>query len=749
MLQKTVFDFGFSLKQIFLILTVLCQFTAVAQNTKNGDLEKEKLFSNIQSYLENNRLIGFRDDDIGLLDSLSSYTSKVENLNIPTQEVSEYTSILKALEFFHKYLVKKEHTKETYLFGQEYLRVTRNDDLSYKVRKAMLPIGMRLHLGEEDDYLLQLFEDIINYQNKHILASTDADFVYYFKGYYLYELQKFDEALHSFEQIRSPEYQAMKVSFRIIYYFTIKEYEKGIAYYNANVDNPNFDKIDQFEIKDQLALSLNMIQDYQTAIELFENDLTYLYEEESDETITLKYRISDSYIGAQEYQKARVLLEYIFDNKKVKETYPQVYDYSLMSLLKVYVKMLDTKEFDKFEQKVEDLINFYETNSLVGVKIRLLKAEHLYNKEQFEEAYEIVKGLVPYFDKIRNSSTFKEEGYALLSKITLSLSKEEESKFYKNAYQEVIKENYEAEKTKSEISKEILSSNYKRKIAKQEADIANINLRLERTKKKRDITIVIIVSVILVLSIIMVIVLLGRRKLQSAFSEVKREKLSVDILLGEREKLLAYVSHQSKVPMVNMKYMLDMIENVRDMSSEEVEFMTKSVKYSLNNVDAQMKDILNWSKLVLNKRIEINKENLYEMVHELIEENRFLAGQKNIMILNSIGKDIFINTNKLALKTIISNLLVNAIKYSDKNSEVTVSFDKNSVAIQDSAKALSEEKKNLLLTKQQPITAESNQKNQMITSSGLGLFIAKDLCEKLNYQLDIKNKGNNTFLIIL
>lgn len=721
-----------------------------AQDNKNSVISKENLFANARSYIENNYVIGLRNDAPGLADSLSYYKVKIDQLSLSPKEKSQYGSVITALEFYYQFRVENQFTEETYSIGKRYFDQNhRNDLLSYKVRLGMLPLGMRLHIGKKNDYLLQLFDNAIKYQNSHRVASKDAAYAYYNQGYYFYELQKFDESLECFEKINDATYEATKISFKLLYYFTIKEYSRGLLYYENNIDNPNLTEEDLFEIKSQLSHSLIMIQDHETAVELFETDLGYRYDQETMNTVALKYRISSAYLGLQEYQKAQALLEYIVENKKVKDFFPQVYEYSLMNLLNVYTQTANLKDFERFNEEANRLIEFYDASSIVGVKIRMLKAEHLYLKEEFDEAYEMIKNLEPQFDVIRNGNAFKEVGYALLSKIALSLSKQEESDFYKNAYQELVKANYESEKSKSEVSKEILSSNYRRKIAKQEADIANINLKLEKTRKKRDITIIIVVSIVAVLSIIIIIVLFGRRKLQLAFSEVKKEKLSVDILLGEREKLLAYVSHQSKVPMVNMKYMLDMIENVRDMSEEEVEFITQSVKYSLNNVDAQMKDILNWSKLVLNKYIEISKENLHAIIQELIEENRFLAAQKNISILNSISGDIFVNTNKLALKTIISNLLVNAIKYSDKNSKVFVGFDGNSISIQDSAKALSDEKKEILLARQKTVTVASNQKKQMFTSSGLGLFIAKDLCEKLNYQIDIQNTKNNTFLVIL
>jgi signal transduction histidine kinase len=209
-----------------------------------------------------------------------------------------------------------------------------------------------------------------------------------------------------------------------------------------------------------------------------------------------------------------------------------------------------------------------------------------------------------------------------------------------------------------------------------------------------------------------------------------------------KSRFLASMSHETRNPLNSIMGMIDLMMET-NLDEEQIENLN-IMRYSANKLHKLLNDILDLSRIEANK-VSIEKAffNLHEEIKKLIQSHQVQARQNNNRLLLYISPEVpvTIKSDALRLGQIISNLLVNSLKFT-KNGEVRLRIEKenasNSIArlrfmITDNGIGIpSESKLNLL--------DEYEQADATITrtygGSGLGLSISKRLCTLMGGQLE-------------
>jgi PAS domain S-box-containing protein len=135
------------------------------------------------------------------------------------------------------------------------------------------------------------------------------------------------------------------------------------------------------------------------------------------------------------------------------------------------------------------------------------------------------------------------------------------------------------------------------------------------------------------------------------------------------------------------------------------------------------------------------KLNLRTEVQEDIKLVSQLAAKKNISIKNEVNDKVLLMADKIMLKSILQNLLTNAIKYSYEGGEIVIFSKKHKkmeqITIIDQGIGISPEKQALLFMKNG--ISESKKGTKGETGSGLGLKIVKDFVEKHKGEIQVKS----------
>jgi signal transduction histidine kinase/ligand-binding sensor domain-containing protein len=201
---------------------------------------------------------------------------------------------------------------------------------------------------------------------------------------------------------------------------------------------------------------------------------------------------------------------------------------------------------------------------------------------------------------------------------------------------------------------------------------------------------------ILVFVIVMVAILLffkyrefkylsENKKLESIVSERTSEILETTKLLEKQKnelvkanevknKFFSIIAHDLRNPVSSIVQLIEYIhENFNSLSREQHKKMVETSVQSANSTLNLLEDLLIWAQTQTNKITYVfEKLNIQEIVKAEINNIAQLAFNKNIEIKNNILPTINVYADNNSVKTIIRNLLTNAIKFSHKNSLIKI-----------------------------------------------------------------------------
>ncbi|MBS5970545.1 MAG: HAMP domain-containing histidine kinase [Finegoldia magna] len=212
---------------------------------------------------------------------------------------------------------------------------------------------------------------------------------------------------------------------------------------------------------------------------------------------------------------------------------------------------------------------------------------------------------------------------------------------------------------------------------------------------------------------------------------IKLEKLKYDFFRGASHELKTPVA-SLKIILENMKYNIGKYKN-RDLYIDESLKIIDVLSHSISQ-------ILTLSSIENLKNDEENVE-ILPILNDIINKQEVIANQKHITIDNQIT-DEKILIGKSALKIILSNVIGNAVKYTDEYGTITIKSDGEWFEVINTCKKASE----LDTTKVFDVNCDLNKEN----SNGLGLYIVRNLLN--NYKIDAiieTQEENVTFKIKL
>ncbi len=211
------------------------------------------------------------------------------------------------------------------------------------------------------------------------------------------------------------------------------------------------------------------------------------------------------------------------------------------------------------------------------------------------------------------------------------------------------------------------------------------------------------------------------------------------------------ITHELKTPIAVAYSAADSLLNFKqgDDKMKRDKYLT-ICKDQLSELSGLVEQILSMS-MERRQMFILNKENIciYDMINSLILQHR-LKSNKQIGFELQIPKDLMIYADPIHLNNIISNLIDNAIKYSEEtiNIEIEVSQkdEYNIIEIRDNGIGIPEEKKAYIFDKFYRVTYGDRYN---VKGYGLGLFYVKTMVEKHNGLIYVdSNKNRGTVFLV-
>lgn len=213
------------------------------------------------------------------------------------------------------------------------------------------------------------------------------------------------------------------------------------------------------------------------------------------------------------------------------------------------------------------------------------------------------------------------------------------------------------------------------------------------------------------------------RELETLNQELKALNLSKD-------KFLSVISHDLRNPLTSL---LASAENLnRDaekLRPEQIKLFSGIINRTSNKILEQLNELVEWAKNQREKiRFTPGTLHLKQGINESLELLKPTAAQKDIKLENNIDEDIYVNADALMLRSILQNLVTNAIKFTPHGgAAITVTArpvdNMIEVCVQDGGVGMSADTKQVLLG---DFNARSIMGTNQEKGSGLGLLLVKD-----------------------
>lgn len=227
-------------------------------------------------------------------------------------------------------------------------------------------------------------------------------------------------------------------------------------------------------------------------------------------------------------------------------------------------------------------------------------------------------------------------------------------------------------------------------------------------------------------------------------NEVEAARDKAEKANAAKTDFLSSMSHEIRTPLNAIVGFSEAIQDEEDLASAKQD--AKDIILASQNLLEIVNGILDISK------IEANKMEITNCDYSIIEECQTIyklikprIGEKPIEFIMNVAPDIpnTLYGDKGKIKEIITNLLTNAVKYTEKG---TITFDiscinKNNnstiiISVEDTGRGIKPEKIDKLFTKFERLDED---RNTTLEGTGLGLAITKRLVEMLNGKIIVQS----------
>ena len=230
---------------------------------------------------------------------------------------------------------------------------------------------------------------------------------------------------------------------------------------------------------------------------------------------------------------------------------------------------------------------------------------------------------------------------------------------------------------------------------------------------------------------------------KKAEQDLKESEAKFRALNDTKDKLFSIIGHDLRNPFNNILVLSDLLTDslkTKDVSTCEqyVELINSTAKNTL----LLLENLMNWAQTQTGQiQYFSQKINLTSTIQEIIELSNSIAKTKGISLNQVESETVEVYSDEKILKTVLRNLISNAIKFTHHggNIDVITTQHQNEIAISisDNGVGMDQETTKKLFTATTNVSERgtSNEKG-----SGFGLIICKEFVEKLGGTIWVESR---------
>ncbi len=538
--------------------------------------------------------------------------------------------------------------------------------------------------------------------------------IYFIEGNHPLALEYMQKTLKGYEILGNEQGMAVLLSNMGHLYFTEKEYQKALKFYQKSLKlHQKFqDTQGIVHALEGIGVSYNKLEKFDTALHYYQTALDKANSLSEARQAQMKALIGFAHLGKNDYAQAQKYFEESLKVQRDKSLPVQLFN-NLDGLAQLHIKI---KNYPKAIQYAEEGLSIAQ------------KYQHLFFVQEFSKHLSIAH-------KAQNSFEKALEYHELFQQTTDSLFSVEKSKAIANLEAKVEIENKE---------KEIKILNQKQKFLKKEKELQQYILYVVlaglasvlvfayftfRSRQKERKTNKLVSKQKGEIQQINEELIFSNKTLNQQSQELKT-------LNDAKDKIFAIIGHDLRSPVNSLYGLLSLLKD-NTISQEQFLQLSNSLQIGVAGLYFTLNNLLQWAYNQMRglstdpTKFDVSK--VEDAVGELFVE---VAKSKSITLKNLIPEDTLVFADKDQITLVFRNIINNALKFTPKNGEITISSQEEAdfyqMKVQDNGLGISPETLEKLF-QDAPMSSKRGTNNE--TGTGLGLMLCKDFIQKNGGQI--------------
>jgi PAS domain S-box-containing protein len=231
--------------------------------------------------------------------------------------------------------------------------------------------------------------------------------------------------------------------------------------------------------------------------------------------------------------------------------------------------------------------------------------------------------------------------------------------------------------------------------------------------------------------------------------DLEKQNITLNEINKLKTELFSRTSHELKTPLISIKGFTELLLTLHKSKLDpETISILEEIKDGSKRLEKIINLLLESAKLEEGQlKLNIAEEDLTFLINFCVKELKGLARLRNQSIIFDHNKKFEAKFDKERIYEVISNLLLNAVKYTPPGGTISIEtkIDNNSyiISVKDNGIGFTEEEKNQVFKQFGKIERYGQGWDVAIEGTGLGLYITKKLVELHGGKIWLESEGRN------
>ena len=232
---------------------------------------------------------------------------------------------------------------------------------------------------------------------------------------------------------------------------------------------------------------------------------------------------------------------------------------------------------------------------------------------------------------------------------------------------------------------------------------------------------------------------------QSATAEFRDLSLVISQLINRnaevfrsQKEFTENAAHELQTPLAICRTKIELLAQTKNLTLEQAD-LVGSLSDAMDRITRLNKDLLLLSKIENRQFLSLDEIELKTVILKCVEVYRHKVEEKELNVELSLDESSRAKANSVLLEVLISNIISNAIRHANNGGNVTIVSTKSGVTVSNSGDPLEHPEK---------IFHRFHRESRTTFGSGLGLSIAKKVCEVVGYDISYAYSAAAPFKIL-